>query len=261
MASINPLFDLTGKVIVVTGGYGYLGNSICKGLSDAGAKVYVAGRSFEKFCAVFSDSDNSLRFLQMDVSQSHEVKKAFASVVDQESRIDVLINNAHYGEGGKVDELTDEAFAATLDGTVGNYHRCIREILPHFRKQKGGKIINVASMYGMVAPDFSVYEGYSAFTNPPHYGAGKAATIQLTKYFASLLGKEGVTVNAVSPGPFPSENVQNEAGFIKLLAQKTALGRIGKPKELQAVFVFLSGPGASYLTGQNIAVDGGWTIT
>jgi gluconate 5-dehydrogenase len=114
-------------------------------------------------------------------------------------------------------------------------------------------------MYGMVAPDFTVYEDFPNFLNPPHYGAAKAGVIQMTKYFASYLAQYGILVNAVSPGAFPSKGVQEHTGFIAALNKKNPLKRIGQPDELKGVFVFLASNASTYVTGQNIAVDGGWT--
>src|SRR5690606_15062193 len=113
---------------------------------------------------------------------------------------------------------------------------------------------------GMVAPDFSVYENCEEYINPPHYGAAKAGVIQLTKYFASYLGKENIRVNCISPGPFPNKEVQKNETFISNLSRKTALKRIGKPEELVGSFIYLSSDASSFITGQNIVVDGGWTV-
>ena len=114
-------------------------------------------------------------------------------------------------------------------------------------------------MYGIVAPQFDVYNDYPQFINPPHYGAAKAGVVQLTKYYASYLGNKNIQVNAVTPGPFPSETVQQSEGFIKKLEEKTALNRIGKPEDLAGAFVFLSSDASDFITGQNIIIDGGWT--
>jgi NAD(P)-dependent dehydrogenase (short-subunit alcohol dehydrogenase family) len=114
-------------------------------------------------------------------------------------------------------------------------------------------------MYGSIAPTFKIYDDFPAFLNPPNYGAAKAGVQQLTRYFASYLGKKGITVNCISPGPFPSPDVQKNTGFVKELEQLTVLNRIGQPHELGGICVFLASEHASFITGQNIAVDGGWT--
>lgn len=258
---MQTIFSLSGKVVLVTGGYGYLGHSICQGLAQSGAEVVVLGRHREKFEQSFTKENKSIYFISCDVSSTHSVQMAYQQAQQTFGKIDVLINNAFYLKGGKADQLNDEDWAYSMDGTINNYYRCIREVLPYFRAHKSGRIINVSSMYGMVAPDFTIYENHPQYVNPPHYGVGKAGVIQLTKYFASFLGKENILVNSVSPGPFPSKQVQENQSFIEVLARKTTLGRIGLPEELQGVFIFLSASASSYINGQNIAVDGGWTIT
>jgi len=125
-------------------------------------------------------------------------------------------------------------------------------------KQTGGSIINIASMYGMVSPDPAIY-GESKFNSPANYGAGKAAVIQFTKFCAVHLAKYKIRVNAVSPGPFPSPSVQMNKTFISKLVEKVPLKRIGHPSELNGVIVLLCSEASSYITGQNISVDGGWT--
>jgi len=250
------------KVVLVTGGYGFLGKSIVISLIEHGAKVYVLGRSLEKFNLAFSKSKlKSLPvFEQCDVSSTKSIKNAFKNIVKEENKIDVLINNAFYSKGQSPETMTDEDWKFGIEGTLDSTFKCIREIIPYFKKKKSGKIINVSSMYGIVAPDFDVYLENPTMLNPPHYGASKAGIIQLTKYYASYLGKEGVQVNTVTPGPFPSTEVQEKKGFINQLATKTCLKKIGTPEDLAGSFVFLASSAADYITGQNIIVDGGWTI-
>jgi len=155
--------------------------------------------------------------------------------------------------------MTDEDWQIGIDGTLNSVFRCVREIIPYFKKNNSGKIINVSSMYGVVAPQFEVYDEFPQFLNPPHYGAAKAGIIQLTKYYASYLGQFGINVNTVTPGPFPSIPVQKEIGFVEALKRKTCLDRIGNPEDLAGAFVFLASEASNYITGQNIIVDGGWT--
>ena len=147
-----------------------------------------------------------------------------------------------------------------MDGLVGSVYRCIREVIPFFEKKAGGKIINISSMYGLVSPDFSIYKDHPQMLNPPHYGVGKAGVIHMTKYFANFLASKNIYVNAISPGPFPSLTVQENKLFIKELIKKVPLGRIGNPKDLIGPIVFLASKDSNYITGQNLVVDGGWTI-
>lgn len=258
----SELFSLDKKVVLVTGGYGYLGRAICRGLAESGALVYVLGRSKEKFADAFAQNNEKILFADCDVSETASIKRAFEEIYERENRIDVLVNNAFYVRGQKPLEISDDDWTFSIDGTLNSVYRCIREIAPFFLRNGGGKIINVSSMYGVVAPDFSVYDKSPAFLNPPHYGAAKAGVVQLTKYFAQYLGEKNIQVNAVSPGAFPSDAVrQRDENFADRLAAKTALKRVGKPEDLTGAFVFLSSKASDYITGHNLIVDGGWTIS
>lgn len=126
-----------------------------------------------------------------------------------------------------------------------------------YLKASKGVIVNITSMYGHVAPDYRIYDG-KEFANPPSYGAAKAGVIQLTKYLASFLSPYGVRVNALSPGPFPFPETQKNNDFIEKLASKNMLNRIGQPEDLKGAIALLCSDASSYMTGQNICVDGGW---
>lgn len=256
-------FDLTEKIILITGGYGYLGKAITESLLYHGATVYVLGKSKQKFDYAFDKTEEEngrLFFENCDVSESDSIKQALRNIYLKESRIDVLINNAFYLKGQNPYNMTDTDWNLGIDGTLSSVFRSIREVIPYLEKNKTSRIINVSSMYGIVAPDFTVYNEYQNFLNPPHYGAAKAGVIQLTKYYASLLGDKNITVNSITPGPYPSTEVQKSKGFIKELEEKTVLKRIGKPEDLAGAFVFLASNASNFMTGQNIVIDGGWTI-
>lgn len=255
-------FSLKNKVVLITGGYGYLGKGITESLLFHEATVYVMGRDEAKFKEAFPDSTlnkSLLNFVSGDISETESIISSFQTVFDKEGKIDVLINNAFYSKGQSPETMTDEEWAYCMDGTLSSVFRTIRSIIPFFKKSGSGKIINVSSMYGVVAPQFEIYDDFPAYLNPPHYGAAKAGVIQLTKYYASYLGKDNIQVNAVTPGPFPSESVQQAKGFVDELKAKTSLNRIGKPEDLAGAFVFLASDTSNFITGQNIVVDGGWT--
>lgn len=255
-------FNLQGKVVLVTGGYGYLGQAITESLLFHGAKVYVLGRNEKDFVYVFRENNDigkNLFFQYCDISDGKSISVAFENVILSSGRIDVLINNAFYSRGQSPEAMSDEDWAFGIDGCLNSVFRCIREIIPYFLDKNNGKIINISSMYGQIAPDFKIYEKSPQFLNPPHYGAAKAGILQLSRYYASYLGSFGVTVNSVTPGPYPSPEVQKDRGFMKRLCEKTLLGRVGKPEDLAGSVVFLASSASDYITGQNIIVDGGWT--
>ena len=255
-------FNLESKTILITGGYGHLGKSITESLLYHGAQVFVLGRNKEKFTEAFEKNkyfDQTLFFEFCDISDSTSIKGAFLNIAAK-NKIDVLINNAIYLKGQSPEHMSDEDWSIGVEGALNSVFRTIREVLPFLKKNNSGKIINVSSMYGIVAPDFEIYEKHAQFLNPPHYGAAKAGVIQLTRYYASYLGSDNINVNAVTPGAFPSEVIQKEKGFIDELKKRTSLKRIGKPEDLAGAFVFLASDASDYITGQNFVIDGGWTI-
>lgn len=257
-------FNLTGKVILLTGGYGYLGAAAAESLVHHGGTVYVLGRTESKFNDAFDghpEIGKKLNFQYCDISSTESIKEAYEAILSTEKGIDVLINNAFYLDGQDPLTMTDKQWNTGVDGTLNSVFRCIREVIPYIEKSDSPRIINVSSMYGIVAPDFDVYKEFPESLNPPHYGASKAGVVQLSKYYASYLGEKGITVNTVTPGPYPNETVREKDKFIELLSGKTLLKRIGEPEDLAGAFVFLASNAAGYITGQNIIVDGGWTTT
>ena len=249
---------LDGKIIIVTGGYGYLGKAIVESLVYHGAIVIVAAKTKDKFNEIFKDAHN-VDFEKFDVSESNSIINGYKEVIRKYKKIDVMINNAYYSKGQSPELMTDEDWNYGIDGTLNSVFKTIREIIPIYKNQAFGKIINVSSMYGLIAPDFNIYDESPEFLNPPHYGAAKAAILQLTKYYASYLGKLNIQVNAITPGPFPSQNVQKDHNFIEQLKSKTCLNKIGMPEDLAGMFTFLSSDAANFITGQNFIIDGGWT--
>lgn len=252
--------ELKGKNIILTGGYGYLGREIALSLCAHGAKVIVAARTKDKFHSTFSGTDDKIVFEYLDISDENSIIACFQEVYSKYGNIDGLINNAFYLTGNSPENMTLDDFTNGLEGTLTSVYACIKHIIPYFKKSNGGKIVNVSSMYGIQAPEFEVYNDSPAFLNPPHYGAAKAGVAQLSRYYSSYLGQHNILVNTVVPGAFPSQAVQEDRKFIENLSKKTALGRIGMPEELAGIFTFLMSEAASYITGQNFIVDGGWTI-
>jgi gluconate 5-dehydrogenase len=255
----SDLFDLNNKVVLFSGGYGYLGAESVRYLAFKGARVFVLARDKDKFDSEFRDFDN-VYFQECDMANTESIQHAFNVIFKNCEKIDAIINNAFYSRGQSPETMSDDDFNYGLDGCLTSVFRGIREIIPFFKEQKFGKIVNISSMYGMVAPDFSVYTDSPQSLNPPHYGAAKAGVIQLTKYYASYLGAYNVQVNSVTPGPFPSELVQEkDPNFIERLSERTLLSKIGKPIELAGAIVLLITDASNFITGQNIVVDGGWT--
>lgn len=258
------LFDLTGKTVVVTGGYGHLGRAMVIALAGCNATVVVAGRSEEKFSEVFGEGNNpKIQFREIDILNTESIVSCFSSVRKEFGTIDVLVNNACAVKGNTQKNISDKDWNYTMESVAGSVHKTIEAVIPGMKEQKSGKIVNIASMYGLVSPDSRLYkgDGCEAYHNPPHYGAAKAAMIQLTKYYAASLGLYNIQVNAIAPGPFPKESIQKEnPEFVRRLKEKNPLNKIGKPEDLAGVIMLLSSSASDFITGQTIQVDGGWTI-
>ena len=263
--NLNQLFCLSGETAIVTGGTGHLGVAMAEGLSEAGANVVIAGRDENKCSQVaqfISDkTGNSCIGVEINISSRVSIRNGYKKVFNEFKDINILVNNASYSASNNLKQMTDQEWTLGLEGTASGVFMCMQEILTYLEntKSKNRAIINIASMYGLVSPDPSIY-GSTGFDNPPNYGAGKAAIIQLTKYSACHLAKDGIRVNCISPGAFPKHEVQQNQWFIQNLESKIPLTRIGRPDELKGAVVFLASSASSYITGHNLIVDGGWTV-
>ncbi len=265
--SKQPLFSLKNRVALLTGAAGHLGQVMAEGLCQAGAHVILNGRTPEKINAL-ADRLTGKGYLATACVFDMEDEPGLLEAVEQMGRefgqIDVLVNNAYHGVAAQVESDTVENFNSAYHLTVSMPFRLIQAALPYLEKAAkknsgGASVINMGSMYGMVSPDPSIY-GDSGQNNPPHYGAAKAGLIQLTRYLACHLAPKKIRVNALSPGPFPQPSVaKTNPPFHQALCDKNPMGRIGISEELIGPLVFLASDAASYVTGINLPVDGGWT--
>ena len=261
------LFRMHGRIALITGAAGHLGRSMAWGLAEAGAHVILAGRNEDKLRMLVDELQaEGLKAdaVTLDVRDAGSVQQAFAHIAREHKRLHVLVNNAYEGDTGTMDTSSAESFANAYEVAVIGAFRCMVAAKPLLiaavRETGHASVINIASMYGLVSPDLRIYDSQEE-SNPPFYGSAKAALLQLTRYAACEYAREGIRVNAISPGPFPKPEVraQNPA-FHQQLCAKTPLGRTGEPEELKGAVVFLASDAATYVTGANILVDGGWTV-
>lgn len=259
-------FNLEERVILVTGAAGHLGSAIVKRLHQAGAYVYMNGRDKSKLEALKSEIDSRserLQILAFDIADTQSRDEALGRISKQSHRLDGLVNNAFLPLQGSVQNSRLEdfqtSFSVNVSATFDLTRACIDLLSKDKVERQTSSVVNIASMYGMVSPDPSIY-GNSGMNNPPFYGASKAALIQLTRYFSAHIIDMGIRTNAISPGPFPPESIKDSMpDFHENLCNKTPMKRIGKPEEVASAVHFLLSPDASYINGVNIPVDGGWT--
>ena len=256
---MKNIFSIKNKVIVVTGATGYLGSKMVEHLSLAGAIVIVLSTKIDKAIKLCSRLKiSSKQAFEINIADSSSVEKVIKEIYDRFKSIDILVNNAYFGVTKKFGNYTKDDWNKSLDGTIISLDSMIKTVVPYMKKNSQSRIINISSMYGIVAPNPEVYPS-EAMINPLSYGVGKAGIIQYTKYSAMMLSKYNITVNTISYGPFPNINLVKDKKFLKNLADKTMIKRIGKPKEVTSAIYFLALDESSYITGQNIVVDGGWT--
>lgn len=261
--SITDSFNLNDKVAVVTGGYGHLGKEMVLALQQSGAQVIVAGRNEEKFREAFPGDCERILFHKTDIATDGGFHSLAELLSNQFGGLDILVNNAHFVDGNIQDGLTLRNWLNTANGVLLPVFKGIENLSPLMENREYGKVINISSMYGLVSPDFSLYQNSDAIhlTNPPHYGAYKAGVIQLTRYYATLLAPKNIQVNSIAPGPFPNDEIQkNHPEFIRSLQSRTVSGRIGHPTDISGTLILLASDASSFITGQTIQIDGGWTI-
>lgn len=262
------LFSLKNKTAIVTGALGLIGKEHCKALSEAGANVIAADLNEIK-CAEFAQTlvTGSIG-AALDVTNPVSIKNLRDSAIKKFGYIDILVNNAAIndmfenpkaaGELSKFENYPLELWQKSLDVNLTGVFLCSQILGTVMAKQKRGSIINIASTYGIVAPDQSLYikeDGTQSFYKPPAYSATKGAVIMFTKYLAAYWGKDGVRVNTLTPGGV--ENNQDEF-FIQKYSAKTPLGRMAKPTDYKGALIFLASDASRYMTGANLIVDGGW---
>lgn len=268
------LFDLTGQVCLITGGAGLIGSGFSRAVAGAGATVVIVDVDEIRGEAIAQNINKEVKgsmvvFQKRDITSEKDVQQLLKEVSEQYGHIDALVNNAfprNKNWGKLFEDVTYEDFCDNLNKHVGGYFLMTKEVAKVMEKQKRGSIVNLGSIYGVVAPKFSVYEGavYSVddrskpMTTPVEYAAIKGAVVNLTKYWASYLGKYNIRVNAISPGGVFDNQPDS---FVKKYSERVPLGqRMAEVEDLTGVLVFLLSDAARYLTGQNIIVDGGWTL-
>lgn len=265
VVTVWDLFSLKGKVAIVTGGAGKLGSQMCDALAEAEAHVVVASRNIKNCrhkAAELTKRYNESLAVQVDVTACQSVQIMVDTVLRHFGSIDILVNNAYSGRSVPFEEMTTEQWRSALDGAMTSTFLCSQATSKVMMQQKTGVIVNIASIYGVVAPDHRIY-GRTGINSSCNYGPAKAGVIQLTKWLATYLAPHNIRVNCISPGGFFSEELENlpdyKEVFVPNYCNRTPLGRMGDDTDLKGIILFLASNASKWMTGQNVIVDGGWT--
>ena len=255
---MNPdsLFDLTGKVAIVTGGNGGLGLGMALGLAGAGANIVVAARDQAKTEQALQQikalgvSDLGLK---VDVAQESDVGRMVAQTMEALGRVDILVNNAGISGRKQPQELSADEWDRVVDVNLRSVFLASKEVHPHMKEQGGGKIINIGSMFSLFGSDW---------VSP--YSASKGGVVQLTKSLAVAWAADNIQVNAILPGWFMTDLTESiperDPARYQLINQRIPAERWGDPEELQGPVVFLAGSASDYVTGAVLTVDGGYSV-
>ncbi len=253
------LFDLCSKVALVTGASSGLGVTFARALASAGADLTIAARRSDRLsrtAATIEGLGRRCLAVPTDVTSESQVERLVEAAIDTYGRIDILVNCAGMIGGHRIEDTSAEEFEGILRSNVVSAFICCRKVGPYMCERGAGRVINIASVFGLVAgrprgPSLS-------------YVTSKHALVGLTKELAVQWARRGITVNAIAPAYFQSEMVTSEflhrEDFMRDLEVMSAMGRPGELSELEGVMVFLASDASSYITGQTICVDGGWTV-
>ena len=260
--TVQELTNLSGKVALVTGGTGYLGTAFCNALAEAGASVVIsssqsAARATEAAGKLPASSGAHHHGVELNQMDGESTRRGFAAAVEAAGQVDILVNNGLDPEGKDLTEISFDEFARHQANNAGYFELARLQRDHAVGRGAAASIINIGSMYGQVASYPDAYAGICS-ANSVAYHALKGGTIHMTRHLGVYYAQDNVRVNCLSPGAFPNPAGAPEA-LVARLIEKCPMRRMGIPEELKGAIVFLASEASSYMTGQNLTIDGGWT--
>jgi NAD(P)-dependent dehydrogenase (short-subunit alcohol dehydrogenase family) len=252
-------FSLTGRVAVVTGGAGLIGKAVCHAFAEARAKVFIADTNKEHGESLVADvkaKGFDADFIKLDITSQDSIKKGINKIIKSYGRIDIWINNAYprtLDWGNKFEDIRIDSLRKNVDMHMNGYFMCCQNVLEEMKKKKKGVLINIGSHYGVLGPNFSIYEG-TAMTMPAAYSLIKGGIVNFSRYLATYYAPYNIRVNAVCPGGVFNNQPPK---FVKKYKKLVPLNRMAMPIDIAGPILFLCSDAASYITGQVIMVDGG----
>jgi NAD(P)-dependent dehydrogenase (short-subunit alcohol dehydrogenase family) len=241
---------LKDKVIVLTGGFGLIGKAILLKLKEEGAFVINAD--------ILAQDTADFSSMNLDITCEKSVHDLFVSIFQKFGKIDGLVNNAYPRTsdwGNKFENINIDSWKKNIDFQLNSYFLVSQTALKFMKEKKSGSIVNISSIYGVVGPDFTIYDG-TEMTMPAAYSAIKGGLVNLTRYLASYFGPYNIRINCVSPGGVLDGQPNT---FIENYNKKVPMKRMATPNDISPSVAFLLSDESTYITGQNLIIDGGWT--
>ena len=271
------IFDLTGKVAVITGAAGLLGQEFADSLAEAGAMVVLADLNIEKASEIAENIEkkyhNPATGIFFDISDKNSINAGVIDIIERYKKIDILVNNAGMTvQGGSTSvndyfspfeeyplDIWNHAIQTNITGTF----LCSQVIGKQMKHQGGGNIINISSIYGLVGPDQRIYNNIKnqydesiLINTPASYSVSKGAIVSLSRYLATYWADKNIRVNTLTLGGVYDNH---DTSFVSEYSKRTPMGRMANKKEYRGAIVFLASDASSYMTGSNLVIDGGWT--